>query len=100
MSERLKKILQIVGFILIIVIIAWAIWAVFFRSEGEPIIPGTGPGGPGVGGFPEIGPGSGGIVVDPETGLPKYLVPEQPEPERGQPKRKFGRNAVKNGGQS
>jgi WD40 repeat protein len=86
MSERLKMTLQIVGFILVIALLGWAIWAVFFRTPGASIIPG-GEAELQVTGLPDISEGPSGRVVEEEgPGRPSTLVPE-PETEPAGPDR-------------
>lgn len=79
MSDRTKLILKILGFIAIVLLLAWGIWALFFKTPGASIIPGrvirvseTG--------LPDVGEGLSGQVIDDE-GRPTSLVPEPAEPE-------------------
>ncbi|OJI06368.1 hypothetical protein BK004_03955 [bacterium CG10_46_32] len=73
MSDRTKLILKIIGFIAIVLLLGWGIWALFFRSPGTSIVPGqvSAPSGQ----LPDIGAGTGGRVVD-TTGDARNLAPE------------------------
>jgi len=75
-SDRKKIIFQILGFILTVILLAWAIWAVFFRSPGASVVPGRGVEPPTTG-LPQVGEGPSGQVVD-GTG-PTTLAPEPGE---------------------
>lgn len=88
MNERLKRVLLIVGFLLVVVAIAFGIYWVFFRPPSTPIVtppgttqpggtlPGSGPAGPqgatttpgGQGGLPT--PGGTTFVPSVPTGIP------------------------------
>lgn len=82
MNERAKHLLQIACFILAVVIVAWGLWAVFFRAPGASIVPGTGEEPGTQGQLPGIGTGPSGQVVD--TLGPSTLIPE-PAPVRAEP---------------
>lgn len=81
MSPRVKLLLQIGGFIVVVVLISWAIWALFFRPPKVVVAPKPEAGRAGQ--LPQIGEGPAGRVVEPETGQP-LLEPEKPllEPEQ------------------
>ncbi len=75
MSDKAKFILKIFGFIAIVLLFAWAIWALFFRSSNQRLIPGIA-----IfeekSGLPEIKEGPSGTIVDtPQTQLP--VLPEE-----------------------
>jgi len=74
MSGRLKLGLEITGFILIVLLLAWGIWAVFFRQAGTSIIPAIvqEP----ITGLPATEVGTGGRVVDTGQSVPRTLIPE------------------------
>lgn len=75
MSDRNKLFLQIIGFVAVILILAWAIWATFFRTPGTSLIPlASAPAEPGQ--LPAIGAGTGGNIA-PEA-PPSLLQPEAP----------------------
>ena len=76
MSDRLKLILQILGFIIIIILLAWGVWAVFFRTPGRSIVPLRGPRVEEPTGLPQIGVGPSGRVIDIDIRTPSTLVPE------------------------
>jgi hypothetical protein len=80
LSPRIKFILQIFGFIVLVILLAWALWAVFFRSSGVSIIPGRTVELP-QGQLPDIATGPGGRVVD--TAAPTRLstLVQEPLPE-------------------
>ncbi len=77
MSPRSKLILQILGFIVVVVLLAWAIWAVFFRVPGTSLVPGSAA-EPEQGSLPAIGEGQGARVVA-EGGV-SLLEPEPAAP--------------------
>src|SRR3989338_5263350 len=54
MSHRLKLFLEVSGFLIIVALAGWGIWALFFRAPGAPIIPGQEV-PPEQGGLPPIG---------------------------------------------
>ncbi len=73
MSDRAKLIIRILAFVLAVVILGWAIWAVFFRTPGTSVIPGRPvPGAPGQ--LPVNVAGGERRIVEP--GPPSLLVPE------------------------
>jgi len=76
MSDRVKLGLYVVGFILLILVLAWGVWAVFFRTPGTAIVPGVTPREPIVGGLPNIDTGPSGRVVDDGATQSSTLVPE------------------------
>jgi hypothetical protein len=75
MSDKTKLILKIIGFVIIIILIAWGLWAMFFKSPGASYIPGrsipisTGQ-------LPDILEGQGGTIIDISQQVPTTLVPE------------------------
>ncbi len=71
MSERLKRILLIVGFIVVVVVIGFVIWRVFFKPVFRPEIP-VAPGLP-------VTPPSPGLPVAPPA-PPRVTVPEVAPP--------------------
>ena len=80
MPPRLKLSLQIIGFIAAVAVLAWAIWAVFFRVPGADLVPGeTEISEPGS--LPAIGDGQGGRVID--QGAASLLEPEAAAPSAG-----------------
>lgn len=83
LSPRAKLILQIAGFIVVVVLIGWAIWAVFFRAPKAVEVPSKGAGAP-AGQLPQIGEGPGGKIVERPTSAPQ-LEPEKPVLEPEQP---------------
>lgn len=83
MSDRNKLFLQIAGFVAVILILAWAIWATFFRAPGTSLVPGgTAPAV--VGQLPGIGPSKGGNIA-PEA--PPSLLQPEPAPAAAVPDR-------------
>jgi len=80
MSEQTKLILKIIGFIAIVIVLAWGIWAVFFRSPGASVVPYFGGQKTAGGGFPAVEVGPSGKVVDIGADVPVSLVPEQSAP--------------------
>ncbi|MBI2050629.1 MAG: hypothetical protein HYT31_02390 [Parcubacteria group bacterium] len=80
MSDRVKLILKITGFILIVILLGWGIWVLFFRSPGTSVVPGRVV-SPAPGQLPDVGTGPGGRVVD-TTLDQRNLAPEsEPEPQ-------------------
>lgn len=77
MAPRLKLLLQISGFVAVVALIAWALWAVFFRAPGASLVPGADAPGE-QGSLPPIGEGQGGRVVDELT--TSLLEPEAAAP--------------------
>jgi len=39
MSDRTKLILKITGFIVIVILLGWGMWALFFRAPGASVVP-------------------------------------------------------------
>ncbi|MBI2636697.1 MAG: hypothetical protein HYW81_00690, partial [Parcubacteria group bacterium] len=80
MSDRVKRILKITGFIVIVLLLGWGVWALFFRAPGTSVVPGrvvsVAPGQ-----LPEVSEGAGGRVVD-TTLDQRNLAPEaEPTPQ-------------------
>jgi len=75
MSDRLKLGLYTLIFVIVVVLLGWALWAVFFRAPGTPVIPGVEAPLP-VGGLPDVDLGPSGRVIDNTTGGSSTLVPE------------------------
>ncbi len=73
MSDRLKLVLQISGFILLVCIIAWGLWFVFFKSPNDAIIPFVSNQQPQTG-LPTNVEGTGGRLIDTTQGLPPNTV--------------------------
>lgn len=73
-----KKLIQIIGFIFIVVILTWVMWLFFWREA--PVEPGITIEPPGtVGGLPGIDVGAPtGVVIDPVTGLPVSSITTEP----------------------
>jgi len=63
MSERLKLILKIIGFVFLVFVFAWAIWFFFFRSQGDSYFPGISKQEQQVG-LPKTKEGTGGNIVE------------------------------------
>ena len=77
MSERAKLILQITGFVMVVILLGWGIWALFFRAPGTSVVPGRViPVAPGQ--LPDVSEGPGGRVVDTTREEQRVLVPEPP----------------------
>ncbi|MBI1961554.1 MAG: hypothetical protein HYS45_02540 [Parcubacteria group bacterium] len=82
MSDRVKLILKIIGFIIIVILLGWGMWALFFRSPGVSVVPGRAVSPPS-GQLPDVGTGPGGRVVD--TTLDQRNLAPELEPEPTQP---------------
>ncbi|PIQ80359.1 MAG: hypothetical protein CO042_03505 [Parcubacteria group bacterium CG_4_9_14_0_2_um_filter_41_8] len=76
MSDRTKLILKILGFIAIVLIMAWIIWALFFKAPSQSYIPGRTTQTQEQGQLPQTQEGPGGQVID-TTQRPSTLVPEE-----------------------
>ena len=76
MPDRTKLILKIIGFIAIVLIMAWGIWAMFFRTQGTSVFPGRIISIEEQGQLPEVMEGLSGAVIDTEQNLSKNLAPE------------------------
>ncbi len=63
MSDRATFILKVIGFIAIVILLGWGMWALFFRSPGTSVAPGRVV-SPVPGQLPDVGAGPGGRVVD------------------------------------
>ncbi len=64
-----KKLIQILGFILIVLVLAWLMWIMFWQPQDKPYIPGEQPGIDGR--LPSIGEGTiPGVVDDGKVDLP------------------------------
>lgn len=65
-----RKIILIIIFVSVAILLAWLIFSLFFKSDGEPYVIIDGERVP-LGELPNIGEGlPDGVVIDPETGLP------------------------------
>jgi hypothetical protein len=76
MTERKKLLLQILVFVLVVVLLAWALWVVFFKSSSSSYIPGIETQTPSTG-LPQSGEGGSGRVIDQKG--PTTLSPESGE---------------------
>ena len=74
MPDRTKLILKIIGFIAIVLIMAWGIWAMFFRTQGTSVFPGRIISIEEQGQLPEVMEGLSGAVIDTERNLPEKII--------------------------